>query len=345
MIYNLILTILLSFFLIKLIILYADKLHLIDIPNERSSHVYTTPSGAGMGFIFATFLGIYLYKFDIIQSHWYIFSAISIVLIVGIIDDMYQVNPKTKILTILLAILLLWWNGISIQSLGMYASHEVLLGWLTLPVTIVALVGFTNAFNLIDGIDGLAGMVSLFIIGSFGYIGYRQADTLIMVLSFFTIAGIIPFIILNYNPAKVFMGDSGSLSLGMIISILAILSLKYIHPIAALYFTALPLYDTSTVIIRRLRKGVSIFKPDQTHIHHLLMKYIGDRDAQGKRTGTRRSVWILVSAQAFFTFAGLEVNHLLAIQYNIALLAFIIFLLGIVFVYHISTKIEKIEEL
>jgi len=75
------------------------------------------------------------------------------------------------------------------------------------------------------------------------------------------------------------------------------------------------------------------------------MKYIGDRDAEGKRTGTRRSVWILVSAQAFFTFAGLEVNHLLAIQYNIALLAFIIFLLGIVFVYHISTKIEKIEEL
>ena len=344
MIYDLLLTAFLSFFLIKLIILYADKLHLIDIPNERSSHIFTTPSGAGMGFMFAIFLGIYLYKFNIMLSNWYIFIAIFMVLLIGIIDDIHQVSPKAKILVILLAILLLWWNGISIQSLGIYSSHEILLGWLALPVTMIALVGFTNAFNLIDGIDGLAGMVSLFIVASFGYIGYRQADILIVVLSFFTIAGIIPFIILNYNPAKIFMGDSGSLSLGMIISILAILSLKYIHPIAALYFTALPLYDTSTVIIRRLRKGVSIFKPDQTHIHHLLMKYIGDRDAQGKRTGTRRSVWILVIAQAFFTFAGLQVNHLLAIKYNIALLALIIFLLGIVFVYHISTKIERIEE-
>jgi UDP-GlcNAc:undecaprenyl-phosphate GlcNAc-1-phosphate transferase len=139
------------------------------------------------------------------------------------------------------------------------------------------------------------------------------------------------------------MGDSGSLSLGFIIAILAILSLKYIHPIAALYFTALPIYDTFTVIIRRVRKGIPIFKPDQTHIHHLLMKYIGDRDNKGKRTGTRRTVSILVVLQYLFTFTGLQINHLLAIGYDVALLALLVFLLGILGVYYITIELEKVE--
>ena len=343
MIYYILLTIFLSLFFILFIIKYADKLYLIDTPNERSSHIREIPLGAGIGFILAMIIGIINYDIRIPTQHWYIFVSILMILSIGIIDDISHATPKAKIIVIIAAIVLLWWNGISIESLGTYFGHEVLLGWLALPLTMIALVGFTNALNLIDGIDGLAGTVSLFMIASFGYIGYRQADTLMIVLSSFTVASIVPFILLNFKPAKIFMGDSGSLTLGFIIAVLAILSLKYIHPIAALYFTALPIYDTFTVIIRRIRKSVPIFQPDQTHIHHLLMKYIGDRDAEGKRTGTRRTVTILVVLQFLFMLTGLQVNHFLAIGYDIALLALIVFLLGIVGVYYITIEIEKVE--
>lgn len=335
-------TIFLSFFLIKLIIHYASNLHLLDIPNERSTHINSVPRGAGIGFILSFLLGAFYYHQIFFIEHWYVFTSIFIVMFIGMIDDIKSVTPKAKIFIIVCAIVLLWWHGISIQTLGNYFGKEITLGWLTLPVTIIALVGFTNALNLIDGIDGLAGIISLLIIANFGYIGFRQADMLMEVVSFFTIASLIPFIIFNYNPAKVFMGDSGSLTLGFIIAILAILSLKYVHPIAALYFTALPLYDTFTVIIRRLKKGVPIFKPDQTHIHHLLLKYIGDRDSSGKRTGTRRTVWVLVAAQLIFSLIGLQVNHMISLGHEVALSALISFLIGILLVYFISTKIEEV---
>ena len=345
MLYSLIFTTLLSYLFIKLIITYAIKLHLTDIPNERSTHFETIPLGAGIGFIIAMLIGIVSYNPSIMLEHWYIFVAILIVLCVGMVDDIYEASPKTKIMVIVLAGLLLWYHNISIITLGEYFGYQVSLGWLSLPFSVFAIVGFTNALNLIDGIDGLAGMVSLVIIASFGYIGYNNEDLLIFTLSGFSIASVIAFILLNYHPAKIFMGDSGSLTLGFIIATLAILSLKYIHPIVALYFTALPLFDTFTVIIRRVKNGMPIFQPDQTHFHHLLLKYFGDRDKEGKRVNrSRRTVWVLVAFQALFSLIGLQIHYNMSTSSNMSIFALMGFIIVFILVYMLITKIENFTQ-
>ena len=110
-----------------------------------------------------------------------------------------------------------------------------------LPFTIFALAGFTNALNLIDGLDA---SISIVILSSFLYIGYIHKNELMIVLCSLTIASLLAFLIFNWNPAKIFMGDSGSLFLGFIISVVACISLEYIHPIAIFYLAALPIVDT-----------------------------------------------------------------------------------------------------
>jgi len=326
----------------KLIIKYSEKLNLIDIPNERSSHRNIVPRGAGIGFVLSLLINIAIYHPNIFMEYWYIFASILIVLIVGTIDDVYHAKPIVKIIMISLAVILLWINGISIKSLGSYFGYDIPLGWASLPFTLFALVAFTNALNLLDGIDGLAGIISLIIITFFGYIGYKNEDTLMMLLSLFTLASLSVFMILNYHPAKIFMGDSGSLTLGFIIAILAILSLKYIHPIVVLYLTALPVLDTLVVTIRRKRRGKPIFAPDNTHLHHILLKYIGEKDEKGHiKNGNRRTIWILALFQLIFSSIGLIINSAIYRANNsIPILSLLVFGAIFVIAYIFFTKLK-----
>lgn len=135
------------------------------------------------------------------------------------------------------------------------------------------LSGFTNALNLIDGLDGLAGTISFIILSTFLYIGLAHQDELIVTICSIVLSSLVAFLIFNWNPAKIFMGDSGSLFLGFVISIVATISLKYIHPISVLYLVALPIVDTLIVMVRRIRNGKSHFSPDKTHIHHILLNF------------------------------------------------------------------------
>lgn len=343
LLYRILFTIFISFLLIKLIIFYSSELGLVDEPNERSSHRKEIPLGAGIGFMLSAILGVMWYDISLFIEHWYVFIAIIMVLLIGIIDDIRHALPKTKIYVISLAVLLLWFNGITIESLGTYLGYYVSLGLFSLPFTMFALVAFTNALNLIDGIDGLAGMVSFIIIGLFGYIGYLHEDILMMTLSTFVLASLIPFIILNFHPAKVFMGDSGSLSLGFIIAILAIVSLKYIHPVTVLFLTILPLYDTMIVITRRIKNRVPIFKPDQTHMHHILLKYFADRDKKGKTVkGSRRTVLSLTFFQFISGIFGFWINSFIIKYPILPIVAIAVFIVGYLLVYKLFTKIENL---
>lgn len=344
MTYNLIFTAFLSFFMIKFIIIYAKNLNLIDKPNERSAHTKNIPLGAGIGFISAMILGLATYDISIIINYWYIFISIFIVLFIGMLDDIYFANPKMKIYTISIAVIILWLNDIGIDSLGTYLGSEITLGYLSLPFTLFALVTFANSLNLIDGIDGLAALVSLVIISFFGYIGYQHSNELMTLISLFIITSLSVFIILNYHPAKIFMGDSGSLTLGFIIAILAILSLQYIHPVVVLYLTALPIYDTLNVVARRLIKGNHIFQPDTTHAHHILLRFIGDKDKNGNIiNGNKRTVWILVVFQFTFSVIGLQIHNQINTNDILSIFALLTFILIFFFIYFLFTKIEKVR--
>jgi len=261
----------LSYVFIRLLIKNADKFGLLDVPNYRSHHDNVTPRGGGIGFVSAFFIGIFVFHNGVFMENWYLFLSIFLVFCAGILDDRFEVSAKLKFVVIFIAVCMFWRDGIGIYTLGSWFGHEInLVWWIALPFTIFAVAGFTNALNLIDGIDGLAALVAIIILLFFGFIGYKHSSMLMILLSIPSVAVLIGFLILNWHPAKVFMGDSGSLTLGFIISVLAILSIKYIHPIIVLYLAAIPLLDTLVVMVRRIKRGKSPFFP----IRHTCIIYL-----------------------------------------------------------------------
>lgn len=260
-----------SFIFILLLIRFADKLHLVDKPNDRSFHNNPTPRGAGIGFTLASLLYISLWHWQLIVDNYLVFLAILLVLGIGIIDDVINCRPRAKFITLFVAIALLYLSGLQIKSLGVYIGMPLDLPWfLVAPFMLIAVTGFTNSLNLIDGIDGLAGGISIIILATYLAIGLEFDDTLLVVLSSSFILSLAAFMVFNFHPAKIFMGDSGSLTLGFVISILSIKSLDYINPTAVIFIAAIPLLDTMMVMLRRKQRKLSIFKADQNHMHHIL---------------------------------------------------------------------------
>ncbi|MBA3025014.1 MAG: undecaprenyl/decaprenyl-phosphate alpha-N-acetylglucosaminyl 1-phosphate transferase [Sulfurimonas sp.] len=329
----------LSYLSIKIIIKYAKKLKLLDIPNERSHHDDITPRGAGIGFVSAFLVGVALFEFSLFTEYWFLFLSILLVLSIGILDDRHDASPKMKFLVIFFAVFIMWIFDTSIDTLGIWFEYDLKLYWFALPFTMFALAGFTNALNLIDGLDGLAAGVSIVILMFFGFIGFENGNHLMVVLSTFTIAALAGFILLNWNPAKVFMGDSGSLSLGFIISVIALLSLQYVHPVVILYLAAVPVLDTLVVMVRRIRRGRSPFSPDKTHLHHIMVKFF--------EGNVKKTVIFLVMIQAIFSAIGYLIADAIYSEVNTMMPLFALVGFGIIFVvfYMIFTGIKKSQNI
>ena len=315
-----ILIFLLSLLLVNLLKNNAAQLGLIDIPNGRSAHVNHTPSGAGIGFFLAVAIILPLFHFDHILNHVWTFLAIFLVFIVGLLDDHHDTSPNTKFIVLTLSTVLLSFDHIIMNDLGVFFGVHITLGWLALPFTIFAIVGFTNAVNLIDGLDGLAATVSLVILGTFFAVGYTNDDFFIMLLSMAFVSTLLAFLLFNWNPASIFMGDSGSLTLGFVITILAIKSLAYVPAISILFITAIPIFDTLVVMIRRKRKGRSMFSADRCHFHHILRHFFAE--------DTKKTVVFLGVMQAIYSITGLQLDKNMDEGYLL-----ILFLLNIVMLY------------
>jgi len=286
---------------IYLIMYIADKIGLIDIPNERSIHETPVPRGAGIAFVLSIYLVLFFFNIEYLKNYYYIYIAIAIVLIVGALDDFINIAPKIKFIFIFVATIILYINHIAIYSLGTYFGYEIILPvWLVLPFTFIAISGYTNALNLMDGLDGLAASISIVILCTFLLIGIEYKDTLLISLSSFFVVSLCAFLLFNWEPAKIFMGDSGSLSLGIVISILAIQSIHYITPASILFIVAMPLLDTFIVITRRIQRHQSPFKADKNHMHHLLFNVKGD---------IRYTVLMLVMMQIIFSMIGYQVSQ------------------------------------
>jgi UDP-GlcNAc:undecaprenyl-phosphate GlcNAc-1-phosphate transferase len=279
---------------------YADKLGLLDIPNERSMHKNLIPRGAGIAFVSSIFIILFFFDMEYLKTYYYIYLAIAIVFFIGIVDDVKDIPPKIKFLFIFFSSLLLYVNDLAIYSLGTYLGYEIVLPvWLVFPFTFFAITGYTNALNLMDGLDGLAASISIIIFATFLIVGIEHGDELLISLSSFFIVTLLAFLLFNWNPAKVFMGDSGSLSLGMVIAILAIHAMQYITPTSALFIIAMPILDTFIVMTRRIQRRVSPFKADKNHMHHFLFNVKGD---------VHYTVIVLVLMQIVFSIIGYQLN-------------------------------------
>lgn len=292
---------LLSIVFIKLLIKHSSRLGLIDMPNARSAHKQAMPKSAGLGFVGAVIIAKLLVDPVDIYHHIFIYVAILVVMLIGLYDDKNNVKPRTKFIVLIVAAIIVIFNGIHINTLGNYFGFNLTIPfYISAIFTMIAIVGFTNALNLMDGLDGLAGGLSIIIMSIFFTIGLIYHDEFMVSLSSSFIIAVAAFLIFNWNPAKIFMGDSGSLTLGFVIAILAIKSSEYIPPASVLFIVGLPLIDTFNVIFRRLQRGQSPFIADKNHIHHFLYK---------TKLHIRFSVMMLLLIQLALSIIGYQMKN------------------------------------
>ena len=261
---------LLSYICIRVFIHFAPRLGYVDIPNERSSHKKVTPRGAGIVFSFLFLLSIFIYDFSNINNTYLVLLSVLIVYLTGVVDDKFEISARTKFLFLIIASIIVFSQGISINSLGYFFGIDFNIGYFALPFTILVIVGLTNAVNLSDGLDGLAGSLSVITLCALLYIGIKYDDMVLITWSSLLISVVLGFLVLNWYPAKVFMGDTGSLTLGFVISILTIKSLDHVNSVSTLFLMAVPVLDTLIVFRRRMQRGQSPFKADKNHLHHIL---------------------------------------------------------------------------
>ena len=264
-------TFLVSLIFIRCFIKCAGKFGFVDTPNLRSSHKKTTPSSCGIAFFSAILLASTFTDMNVYHEYGKTIVAIFLILALGALDDLKGLRARYKVFVIAIASILSSWDGLVLTNIGTYFGYTIPLLWTATPLTIISIIAFTNALNLIDGLDGLAGSISIIILGSLFTIGYQNNDLLLIGVTTLIIPALLAFLTYNWNPAKAFMGDSGSLTLGFIISILCIHSLNYVSPIVILYIVAVPIIDTIIVITKRVQQHRPIFSPDKNHIHHVLL--------------------------------------------------------------------------
>jgi len=287
--YDIILAMITSFALtyvaIPSIISVARKKKLFDEPDHRKSHKVSTPSLGGIGIFAGTLFSIILWTpFMYIGKLQYILCAFIIIFLIGAKDDIDPISPSKKLLGQLFAAAILVFKA-DVKLTSMYGIFG--LGALPDPVSIVlsifTIIVIINAFNLIDGINGLSGGIGLLISLTMGTWFFLIDRVEIAIVAFSLAGSIIAFLKYNITPAQIFMGDTGSLLLGLVCSILAI---KFIdihkdlgdHPYAfkaapsmAIAVMILPLFDTLRVFVIRILNGKSPFYPDRSHIHHLMI--------------------------------------------------------------------------
>ncbi len=275
---------LITFFAIPVIIQVAKDKKLFDEPDERKVHKNVIPTLGGLGifagFIIATLMGV---PAAITSELQYFAAATTVIFFLGIKDDILVLSASKKFIGQLIAAgIIIKFGGIQLDNmhgfLGIYEIPRVA----SIIISLFTIIVITNSFNLIDGVDGLAGSLGLLTTLVFGTYFFYAGQLTYSVMAFALAGSTIGFLIYNFSPAKIFMGDTGSLLLGLVNSILVI---KFINvagnpvsnfPIAAapaIGFSILmiPLFDTLRVFGLRILDRRSPFSPDRTHVHHFLL--------------------------------------------------------------------------
>lgn len=249
---------------------------IMDIPDERKVHSDPTPRIGGIAMVLGAFIPIILWA-PMGQFVKSMLIGSGIIVFFGIVDDTLKIGFKIKFLAqIIAALIVIQYGGLKINSLGVFAGVEYLLpGWISIPFTLIVIVGVTNALNLSDGLDGLAGGISLISFLCIGYLAYLNKFQACEVISVAMIGAIFGLLRYNTHPAVVFMGDSGSQLLGFFVITISLALTQednQLSPVLPLFLVGMPVIDTIWAIIRRIKLRMSPFVADKNHFHHKLMK-------------------------------------------------------------------------
>ena len=252
----------------------AMQIGAVDIPRTRHIHTKPMPKMGGIAIFLGFLLGYMLFNEPSVQMNSILIGGFIIILI-GLIDDMTELKPSVKFIGQLAsACVIVFYGQFLLDNVSAFGV-DLHFGILAYPVTIFFILGCINCINLIDGLDGLSGGISSIFFLTVGIIATIQGHFgLDFVLSFVMLGSTLGFLVHNFHPATIFAGDSGSMFMGFIISVIALLGFKNVTMtslIIPLLLIAIPILDTLFAIIRRLLKGESPSKADKFHIHHQLL--------------------------------------------------------------------------
>lgn len=321
----------------------AKKIGLVDKPNFRKKHQGVIPLVGGIS-IFAGLVFLFFFSSSLKDiPHINIYLALAGLLVfVGAIDDKFDISVKFRAgVQALVAVIMMYFGQIHLSTLGhVLIFFDFQLGYVGYAITLLAVWGAINAFNMVDGIDGLLGGLSCVTFTALGGVFYLNQQYEMALWAFAMIAAILPYIMLNLGLLgkryKVFMGDAGSTLIGftalwMILvasqpsSINPSTEKTAIFPVTALWFIAIPLMDMIAIMYRRIKKGLSPFSADRQHIHHLIM-----------RAGftSRQAFFLITLAAAILAIIGFVGNQLSFIHESVMLILF----LGAFMLYGICIK-------
>jgi UDP-N-acetylmuramyl pentapeptide phosphotransferase/UDP-N-acetylglucosamine-1-phosphate transferase len=276
-----------GFLLTPIVISVLKKAKIGDNPGGRKIHKKFTPSMGGIAFMSATYIALAIWGWQFpLPDIRFLLGAIALMFFVGFRDDMVELKASQKILGQLVAVLLVIVAGdIRIKEFHGFLGIDQLPLVFSYFFSAFVLLALTNAFNLIDGLDGLAGTVAVISLSLLGVWFYVQGLESLAVLSFTLLGGVLSFLVYNWHPAKIFMGDTGSLALGFSLGSLIIAFMEYNSALAegaflkfessftiGIVLMIYPLYDMARVFTKRLSKGKHPMSADKSHVHHFLMR-------------------------------------------------------------------------
>ena len=272
-----IVTFLASLILVPIVKKIAIHINAMDEPNERKIHKVPMPRLGGLAIFLAFLLGYMLYG-EISTQMLSILIGSFLLILVGIVDDIHSVKARYKLIVqIVAAAIVVLYGDLSFTELSVFGYKIYFNEFFGSLLSIIFIVAITNAINLIDGLDGLAAGISSIYFLTIAIIAFilNRIGGLDVIISLIMLGSTLGFLFHNFPPAKIFMGDTGSLFLGFMISIIALLGYKvttFTSLIVPIVILAIPIFDTVFAILRRLIKGQNIGVADKEHFHHQLLK-------------------------------------------------------------------------
>ena len=303
---SLIMAFLVAILITPLVKKLAYRIGAVDTPNDRKVHTGIMPRLGGLAIFIAFLVGLAILRpvpdGDILIPLSIVLGA-CIIIVTGILDDIYEISPKAKMLSqIISACVIVFLGGIQIEFINLPFGGELEFGFLSIPFTILWIVGITNAINLIDGLDGLAAGVSSIALITLACMAFIMSNMFVVAIAAILVCSTIGFLFYNFHPAKIFMGDTGALFLGFMIAVLSLLGFKgvtvfsFIIPVIML---GVPISDTFFAIVRRLRNKQKWSAPDKSHLHHRLIDM---------GFSHRQTVLIIYGIAALFSLAAVIIS-------------------------------------
>ncbi|HWL27059.1 MAG TPA: MraY family glycosyltransferase [Ureibacillus sp.] len=271
---SLIVAFLASILLTPLVRRLAFKIGAVDAPNYRKVHSRIMPRLGGLAIYLSFLIGLLVFRPDSEYTLAIVIAA-TVIIVTGILDDMYEISAKAKMIgQLIAALIIVFFGGIQIEMINLPFGGVMDFGLLSIPLTIIWIVGITNAINLIDGLDGLAAGVSTIALITLSAMAIIVPNPFVLAIAAILAFSTIGFLFFNFHPAKIFMGDTGALFLGFMIAVLSLLGFKNITVVSFIIpviMLGVPISDTFFAIVRRLRNGQKWSDPDKSHLHHRLL--------------------------------------------------------------------------